>query len=81
MSGERKGRKENWRPTYQWRVQAMLAEEMLKAIVPFLRERKPQADLLLQMRETVSTARLTAEVIAERQLIKQKVKELKYATS
>lgn len=81
MSGEISGRKPGWRPTYQWRVSNQQATDMLIAIKPYLREKAPQADLLLQMRGTVTRNgnKLTPEVLAERNRIRQQVKELKYA--
>jgi hypothetical protein len=81
MSGPKEGRKANWRPTYFWRASNLVAKELLPALMPYLREKKPQAELLLKMHDTMTTTgrRLPPEVLAERNRIKQEVKELKRA--
>ncbi len=42
-----------WKKCYQWRVTGKQAETFLKSIYPFMRVRKPQAEVALKYRETV----------------------------
>src|SRR4051812_46429745 len=49
VSGPSKVRKPNWRPTYQWKVSSRQASVVVEALLPHLKEKKPQADLLLKL--------------------------------
>lgn len=42
---------QKWKPCYQWRVTALLAFDFLKLITPYLRLKKPQAEIALQFLE------------------------------
>jgi hypothetical protein len=82
VSGPSKVRKANWRPTYQWKVSARQAASMVEAMLPYLKEKRPQAELLLQLQETMGKeARLSAETRVQRDELVSKIKELKRATS
>ncbi|WP_029083382.1 LAGLIDADG family homing endonuclease [Bradyrhizobium sp. th.b2] len=80
VSGPSKVSKANWRPTFQWKITARQAATFIEALLPYLREKKPQAELLLQLQATMgSGGRVPPEVLAQRQALKEKVKELKRA--
>lgn len=82
VSGPSRVRKANWRPTYQWKISSKQAAAVVAALLPYLKEKKPQAELLLELQKTMGTAgRLTPEVRSLRDGIVAKIKELKRATS
>jgi len=59
----------NLRPCYQWEIRYGKAAEFLKLIFPYLRLKKPQAELAIKFQASVSksTRTLTEEQLAVRE--------------
>jgi hypothetical protein len=69
----------NWRQVTQWIVRSNGAKEFLKTVLPFLRQKYPQAELAIQFQESkpsYSRTRLTQSEIARRESFRKKIRIL-----
>jgi len=76
-------RKLNHRRCFSWQIVCQDAENLCKAIVPYLHEKTEQALLLIALRQTVDTKirkRLSSDIILERQWYSNHLKELKHVS-
>ena len=73
--------KDTRRLVFCWTVRNLQAEECLRRVLPFLREKREQAEVALALselrRSRKGTQRLTSEEITERETYVQKLKDLK----
>jgi len=46
-----KARRENWKPQWEWKLEAGKAMEFLKLVYPYLRLKKPQAEIAIKFQE------------------------------
>ena len=58
----RKARKENHRVCYSWHLVANNARELLEKLVPYLREKKPQALMLLTYQQLTKAPKIKRKV-------------------
>ena len=60
-------RKENWKPQWSWIITCLRASDFLKLVYPFLRIKKPQAEIAIKFQEARRGHYMTDEerVIAE----------------
>ena len=77
-------KRENWRAFWVWECSAKKAVDALKRMEPFLLVKKRQAELAYQFQSTVGTndggkPRLTQELIAERERIKQAISDCNHS--
>lgn len=74
-------RKFNHRPTYRWSVAAHDAERVCLLVIPYLQEKKKQAELLLKLQNLMGLPLngkfLDKNVVRERDKLSIRIKELK----
>jgi hypothetical protein len=61
--------KPHWRPSYRWRLHGRNAETFIDALLPYLRVKRPQAEVVLRLRQirgkdTVPHGTLTDDQVA-----------------
>ena len=81
---KREARKETHRVCYSWRVVSGDAHSLLEQIVPYLREKQPQALLLLEYqkltRYSKKDRKVTPYVIEERKRLEKLIKGMKHVS-
>ncbi len=88
---KQKPRKElHYRPIYQWRIWALGAYPLCKALLPYLKEKKEQAEVLIQIQETLfkggglrdplDRRKPHPSVLEEREILVKRLKELKHVS-
>lgn len=74
--------KQFWRDRYEWRIYTKAIDGLLPKVLPFLVVKAPQARLILDLRESLkSDRRITDEVFAQRESIKDSIRSLNGRTS
>ncbi len=78
-------RKKNWRPTYRWAVVSNDALQVCQSVAVYLKEKQPQAVMLIALQQTMGmprvNGRLDPEVVEFRNEVSEKVRALKHVTS
>jgi hypothetical protein len=77
----KKGAKANWKDAWNWQVTGRNAETLLRAVLPWLRIKRQQAELCLELRDLGRHAwsgrgGLDPELVAAREAIAQQVNDL-----
>lgn len=81
MTPKRRPDKPHWKPMYVWAIADLGAEQACRALLPYLREKRRQAELMLKMRETFNQPRqgrcVHPDVRASRMKMRQELKDMK----
>jgi hypothetical protein len=72
-------RKASYKPLFVWYVDNRKAVECCKVLLPYLKEKKEQATLIIELHATFGTTgkRISEEVRTKRNILRQKLKDLK----
>lgn len=69
----------NWKPAWYWTLGSKKAIQCVKKIYPYLRIKKPQAEILFDFDKTIqhtSTKKITNELWGKRRLLKERINAL-----